>query len=262
MIPAREIKEKARESRIPPSTIERDYAQNWLLAYLRPINMALKGGTGIRKVFIEHYRFSDDLDFTLLEPVDKETLQAAVRDAAAKAREESGIQFEEDIGIIETVSGFRATTKFRILHSSTTTPINIDPDLTDPDGEQVLLPVQQRPVFHHYSDRLETSVTSYALEEIMAEKIRSLFQRTRSRDLYDIWQLADRVNREDVKSILLRKCEYKGVIVGSTPLNQKRDQFAAAWNVSLRHQLREIPDFNEAFDKMLAELEKYSQALT
>jgi len=28
---------------------------------------ALKGGTGIRKAFLDNYRFSDDLDFTLLE---------------------------------------------------------------------------------------------------------------------------------------------------------------------------------------------------
>jgi len=175
MIPAREIKEKARESGVPPSTIERDYAQNWLLANLHTINMALKGGTGIRKVFIAHYRFSDDMDFTLLETVDKETLQAAVHDAVLKAREESGIQFEEDTEIIETVSGFRATAKFRILHSSSLTPINIELDLTDLDNEQVLLPVQRRSVFHPYSDELDTFVISYALEEIMAEKIRSLF---------------------------------------------------------------------------------------
>lgn len=65
----------------PPSTIERDYAQNWLLASLSRLPMALKGGTGIRKVYIENYRFSDDLDFTLLEAVNKDELQAAVQDA-------------------------------------------------------------------------------------------------------------------------------------------------------------------------------------
>lgn len=118
----------------------------------------------------------------------------------------------------ETVNGFRATAKFRILRGSTTTPININLDLTDPDSEEVLLPVQERSIFHHYSDTLKVSVISYALEEIMAEKIRSLFQRTRSRDLYDIGHLADRVNREDVKSILLKKCELKGVIVDQTLL--------------------------------------------
>jgi len=262
MIPDREIKEIARESGVPPSTIERDYAQNWLLANLRSINMALKGGTGIRKVFIEHYRFSDDLDFTLIEPIDKELVQTAVRDAAVKVREECGIQFEEDIGIIETVSGFRATAKFRILHSSATTPMNIELDFTDSDNEQVLLPVQQKHIYHHYSDRLETSVTSYALEEIMAEKIRSLFQRTRPRDLYDIWQLANRVNREDVKSILFQKCEYKNIKPDLKVLHEKRDQFAAAWNVSLRHQLRDIPDFSEAFKKIVDELDEYLQAVS
>ena len=107
MIPALEIKEQAREFGVPTSTIERDYAQNWLLSALRPINMALKGGTGIRKVFIENYRFSDDLDFTLLEPVDAETLQAAVSDAVVRVREESGIQFEDDIGFRSNENRFQ-----------------------------------------------------------------------------------------------------------------------------------------------------------
>jgi len=257
MIPAREIKEHAREYGVPPSTIERDYAQNWLLASLSRLPMALKGGTGIRKVYIENYRFSDDLDFTLLEAVNKDELQAAVQDAVTRVREESGILFEEEIGIIKTMSGYRATAKFRILHSSATTPINIDLDLTDPDNEQVFLPVQVRKIFHHYSDTLDASITCYALEEIMAEKIRSLFQRTRSRDLYDIWQLADRVNRQDVKSVLQMKCEAKSVTVDHAILTGKHDQFKAAWDVSLHHQMQDVPDFDEAFDKMTDEIERY-----
>ncbi len=102
MISIVEIKEVARAFGVPPSTIERDYAQNWLLAHLSALPMALKGGTGIRKVFIENYRFSDDLDFTLLEPYEKETLQEAVKDAVARAREESGdavgLMLEHQIG--------------------------------------------------------------------------------------------------------------------------------------------------------------------
>jgi len=48
-----------RWSGAPESTVERDYAQNWLLFRLSKtfIKMALKGGTGIRKVYIENYRF-------------------------------------------------------------------------------------------------------------------------------------------------------------------------------------------------------------
>jgi predicted nucleotidyltransferase component of viral defense system len=255
MIPALEIKGRARELGVPPSTIERDYAQNWLLAALRPINMALKGGTGIRKVFIENYRFSDDLDFTLLEPIDADELLAAVSDAVIRVRDESGILFDDELGFRETRTGFKATVRFRILNRSSASPVKIDLDLTGPDQEKVLLPVSMRPVFHQYSDDLHVSVTSYVLEEIMAEKIRSVFQRTRSRDLYDIWQLADRVNLQEVRSILHQKCDYKGVMVDTAVLRVKRDQFAAQWQVSLGHQMSNIPDFDEAFDKMLEEIE-------
>jgi predicted nucleotidyltransferase component of viral defense system len=45
----------------------RSRARDWMLGHLASMNMALKGGTGIRKVYIENYRFSDDLDFTLLK---------------------------------------------------------------------------------------------------------------------------------------------------------------------------------------------------
>ena len=47
MITEIEFKENARLFNVSISSIERDYAQSWLLAYLP--KMALKGGTGIRK---------------------------------------------------------------------------------------------------------------------------------------------------------------------------------------------------------------------
>jgi len=147
--------------------------------------MALKGGTGIRKVFIENYRFSDDLDFTLREPYEKEALQEAVKDVVSRVREESGIGFEEDISIIETTTGFRATTLFRIIPMNASTPTRIIIDLTTMSNESILLPVETRQIYHPYSDRLTAGVTCYCLEEIMAEKIRSLFQRVRPRDIYD-----------------------------------------------------------------------------
>jgi len=258
MIPGREIKEQARALGVPPSTIERDYVQNWFLAALRPVNMALKGGTGIRKVFIEEYRFSDDLDFTLLEPIETDALQSSVINAMTWVRDECGIQFEDDIGFRQTRNGFKATTRFRILHRGTISPIKIDLDLTDSDSEQLLLPVSERRIFHHYSDGLESTVASYSLEEIMAEKIRSIFQRTRSRDLYDIDQLAGRVNHGIVRSIIHRKCELKQVVVDPGMLQAKRDQFASLWQISLGHQIRNIPDFDIAFENVVRAIENYS----
>ena len=262
MIPIREIKEIARRCSVPPSTIERDYAQNWLLAYLNTEVMAFKGGTCIRKVFIKNYRFSDDLDFTLTENLDRDALKDLITESITRTREECGIQFEDDIGIINTKSGFRAVVKFRIINRSTLAPITIKLDITEPKNEMILLPVEKMPIYHHFSDSFDASITSYSLEEIMAEKIRSLFQRTRSRDLYDIDQLSDFVDRERVKSIILSKCKYKDVTLSISSIMEKKSSFAASWNESLHHQMGSIPDFNDAFGRTIKSIEYYLHNLT
>ncbi|RKY51045.1 MAG: hypothetical protein DRP92_07480 [Candidatus Neomarinimicrobiota bacterium] len=114
MIPSREIKKKAREAGVPVSTVEKDYAQNWLLKNLSSINMALKGGTGIRKVYMENYRFSDDLDFTLLEDIEAEEIKTKFKEAVLESREESGISFSEDFGFNENENGFEIDVYFQI----------------------------------------------------------------------------------------------------------------------------------------------------
>jgi predicted DNA-binding transcriptional regulator YafY len=49
MILEREIKELARSFGVPESTIERDYAQNWLLKYLKPSIWYLKVALELEK---------------------------------------------------------------------------------------------------------------------------------------------------------------------------------------------------------------------
>ena len=93
MVKDTELKSVAGKYKVKLSKVERDYAQNWLLKNLNEINMALKGGTGLRKVYFKEYRFSDDLDFTLLEDITKRTLTNEIEKAIKKAKEESGINF-------------------------------------------------------------------------------------------------------------------------------------------------------------------------
>ncbi len=57
--------------------------------------MILKCGTGIRKLYIANYRFSDDLDFTLLEKIDRRDLEDEISNAVKDAKEESGIKFDD-----------------------------------------------------------------------------------------------------------------------------------------------------------------------
>ncbi|NYT60819.1 nucleotidyl transferase AbiEii/AbiGii toxin family protein [Alcaligenaceae bacterium] len=64
--------------RIPEAVIERDYVLAWFLTGLagHPLReiLAFKGGTALRRCWFEDYRFSEDLDFTLISPITLEDI--------------------------------------------------------------------------------------------------------------------------------------------------------------------------------------------
>ena len=246
MILLNEIRQKSREHGVPVSTIERDYAQNWLLAVLSSFQMVLKGGTGIRKVYFKDYRFSDDLDFTLLESIEKDELKNMIKNAISMANEESGINFNDEIEIQENENGFEISVYFQIMQRrENRTKIKID--ITKTENEKILLPVNIKKIIHPYSDNLNTKAKVYALEEIMAEKIRSLFQRTRPRDLYDVLHLWDKIKKQYVFKILPEKFKGKKVKLDIKDLISRKDNFKNAWNNSLGYQLKDLPEFDMTF---------------
>jgi len=253
VIPQREIKEKARELRVPVSTIERDYAQNWILKNLSSMDIALKGGTGIRKAYIENYRFSDDLDFTLLSDIKREEIEERIMESVRKSGEESGIFFSNDLAIKENKNGFEMNVYFRITQrEANLTRIKID--LTKETSEKILLPLNILSIIHPYAEDFSSSVKVYALEEIMAEKIRSLFQRTRPRDLYDVWFLWDKVNMINVKKILPDKFLIEKVEPVVDEVISRKNDFEYAWRNSLQHQLGDLPDFEGIFENVVGKI--------
>jgi len=251
MIPSREIKEKAREYGVPISTIERDYAQNWLLKYLNHQDLILKGGTGIKKVYNEQYRFSDDLDFSLAHPIKSKDLFTHFNEATDKAKEEVGINFQLNNRFIQTITGLRGKIFFNIIQNVTGTPISIKIDITSFDNEIILLPTEKKRIFHPYSDEINAEIEVYSLEEIFTEKLRALIQRTRARDLYDIGMLYGLINREKVLQILDKKFDFKEVALDKASLIKRKDDFSNAWDASLKHQLKEVANFELFFNKAI-----------
>jgi uncharacterized protein len=72
MIKPGEIQKKAREVGVRDQQIEKDYILSWILqgiAQHGQLSKAIvfKGGTVLKKVYFDDYRFSEDLDFTLLD---------------------------------------------------------------------------------------------------------------------------------------------------------------------------------------------------
>jgi len=251
VIPEIELKEKARTFRVPISSIERDYAQSWLLAHLP--KMAFKGGTGIRKAYIDNYRFSDDLDFTLLEKSNFKDLTSKIQKAIKGTRNASGISFLDDIKSEEVKNGYVINIYFRILRTSGD-PLKIKMDITKKENEIIINPVQKRNILHIYSDKINEQIKVYTLEEMFAEKARSLFERTRPRDLYDIWYLNKNVKFN--KTLFKKKCDFKKVDPNIEDFICKKSKFENAWEASLRHQLPELPSATDVFDNVIDFLKK------
>ena len=70
MISSAEIRRVAGAQQLDPMLIERDYVLGCYLHYLVgdpivKVSWVLRGGTCLRKCYFPHYRFSEDLDFTI-----------------------------------------------------------------------------------------------------------------------------------------------------------------------------------------------------
>ena len=97
MISREELLDLAADFGLAANVIEKDYALGWMLAALGYHNETrdawlFKGGTCLKKCFFETYRFSEDLDFTLLDaahlvlvPVVRPLVRGGFRPAAADA---------------------------------------------------------------------------------------------------------------------------------------------------------------------------------
>lgn len=246
-----EIKEMAREYGVPETTIEKDYALNWILKslYQQTDSFALKGGTGLRKIYFKNYRFSEDLDFTMLRSAGRSEIEGVIKNTIQTAKRDSGINFHDTVQSEENINGYKLDIYFSIFRRGGN-PLRIKFDMTKPEKEIIILPLEKKQVFHPYSDEYSTSVLVYSIHEILAEKLRSLFERTRARDVYDIWFISKNIDIDKAFEIFPAKCEFKKLLPDISDMLERKQDFQNAWRSSLGHQLKGLPDFELTFNEV------------
>jgi predicted nucleotidyltransferase component of viral defense system len=272
MIPRQELLDLAREFGLQPQIVEKDYALGWLLAGFgqHPATRdtwLFKGGTCLKKCYFETYRFSEDLDFTLRDGahLDEAFLREVFQEVAEWVYERTGLEMPADARRVEVFDNGRGgrSAEGRIGYRGPMARGGDAPriklDLTD--HERVVLPAVRRPVHHPYSDRPsdDMEVTTYAFEEVFAEKVRALAERLRPRDLYDVVHLHRRTELEpDRPSLLLalrEKCAFKGIAVptiDSIRQSPLLGELRAAWEDMLAHQLPQLPPFESFWEELPA----------
>ena len=251
MLTEEEIRRIARRKKMSVGLTDKEYVIEWLLKgiYESKIQdrLIFKGGTAIQKVYFpETWRFSHDLDFTALYPgigIEtelKEIFNAIEERSSVKLKFKS---FHETPGSIIAEVQFLGPLNAR-------NRIRLDISL---DEEIITEPVLKEMV-SQYPDIGRYKVRVYSLEEIVVEKIRSILQRGKSRDYYDVWMLlkVEKFDLEDIRRLLIVKCESKGIEFETELIfdENKLNDAKGFWEIGLKELVRELPDFDLVIDEL------------
>lgn len=181
------VKQKSILWKIDERTIYREYLQ-WLFLqvfYQHKFSQTaayFKGGTALRLIF-GSFRFSEDLDFTCIASPDD--LELVVNQVTKFLPKETGLninlrdkKFFRDVGL-----------GMRIVFSGGNfkQPLGIKLDFSF--REKPLDGVVTTPVCSDYPISMLPPMAHYSKKEIVAEKVRAIFARDKSRDMFDLWFL-------------------------------------------------------------------------
>jgi len=260
MIRQVELQEAARGWGLRPEIVEKDYVISWMLAGLSrhpriQTEWVFKGGTALKKCYLETYRFSEDLDFTLVPGAvqDPAEIVGWIKSVCEWIGQESGIELPLELVEFSAAPNPRGTVTLRgkvgyrgPLQIPGTPKLRFD--LTT--DETIVRPPILRQVQHPYTDapKPPARVRCYPLDEILAEKTRAMSERGRPRDLYDIIRLYRHenlnLNPTAVIEILSNKCEPRGLPVPTLEQLEKspnRAELESEWSNMLAHQLPALP---------------------
>ena len=264
MIKSGEVQQKARKIGVRDQQIEKDYVLSWILFGISKNEhlskaIVFKGGTVLKKAYFKDYRFSEDLDFTLLNnETENEKIFEWFEEAFEFIKEEANIPLEivsdnehEDGGInfyinyIGPLGGQVGNKKVKVDISR--------------NEQLVFIPVSKS-IFTGYSDLEEYQLLCYPLEEILVEKMRSAMQRMQARDFYDIWYLLE-IHKMDIAFYVNEfkaKCESKDLQATDfhNKLAERISQYKGRWQSSLKEQIKDLPDFIQVEREALRHIKK------
>lgn len=272
MILKKEIENIAEQKGVARGTIDRDWVLGHFLAaiYSEPTlreALIFKGGTCLKKCWFPDYRFSEDLDFTSRKQdfeLEKSHLYFICHHVNYNASIAAHLESLIPLNFDNKLTGYEAVIKFwGADHPKNEAPpsperwhikIKIEIILY----EILLFSQVDKKIIHQYSDQVSlnpNAIPCYTLEEMLAEKLRSLIQRsyTAPRDYYDIWYLSNTItdlNWPKIAEAFHKKMKFKNHTFTSVDqfINDDNDKkLKAAWKNSLRHQIpgAQLPEYDE-----------------
>lgn len=240
---------------VPAPTVERDYILTHTIAgmsmYLDDARIVFKGGTAIRLCFIEDYRYSADLDFSLMGLTASDAV-SMIGGTLDRVRDDLGLP----------ALGLTSDDPPRISYVG---PLGrerfVKLDIAD---DELVENTRQEPLVTRYPD-LQSGVSTevYTLTEIAAEKLRCVIQRVQCRDLYDLHELLESYRAVDLIEawpLFERKARHKEIdpMLFAERFRSRLRQYEQRWNRELENLVQdEAPHFEEVSRRVRRHLRAY-----
>jgi predicted nucleotidyltransferase component of viral defense system len=253
VIKSGEIQQKARKIGVRDQQIEKDYILSWILFGISKHEqlskvLVFKGGTVLKKIYFKDYRFSEDLDFTLLNNErENETIFEWFKEIFDFIKEEANIPFEIITGNEHEDGGINFYISYIGPLGGQGNNKKVKVDISR--SEQMVFEPVLKSISIDYSDLEEHQLLCYPLEEVLVEKMRSVMQRMQARDFYDIWYLLE-IHKMDIDfytSEFKTKCEKKDLQAADfqKKLTERLPQYKGRWQTSLKEQIKDLPNFEQ-----------------
>ena len=271
MIPKQHIMTISRNLNLQITTVQKDYVIGWLLRAISQnkdfSQWIFKGGTCLKKCYFETYRFSEDLDFTVMESqtLSTEIIRKSIEDSIGWIESNSGLTFPRGLWKIEEYENKRGNISYQVkipfqgpMGFNMKSLQRVKFDITQ--DEMVVSDPVLRNIHHAYEDSLEPppQIRCYSINEVLAEKTRALVERFgRARDVYDVVNISRNFRGEidagQVRNIAIKKFDYKGLhepTVDMVLASVDLENLKSNWEHQLAHQISNLPPVESYIDEL------------
>ena len=240
MLSKEQLIEISKFTRLKPHQQEKQYTQTVLLSSIYSIlsnELVFKGGTAI---FFCHglNRFSEDLDFTVLKPIDLKKLL---------------VKLEKDLGYlgmpkrIGKINENKISLSFKVgaegpLYSTESSRCFVDIEISKRENVENFEVVEIKPI---YPDMLPFTVCVMKKEEILAEKVRAISKRNYARDVFDFYFLIKKGVKLDI-NLVNKKLKYYDESFNKKEFLKKVNEKEEKWESELKALvIGELPEFKD-----------------
>ena len=107
---------------------------------------------------------------------------------------------------------------------------------------------------YEYEDIPEFEVLVYSPNEILVEKLRSILQRGKARDYYDVWRLMKEkeFNLDKIRELFILKCQITGIEFNPDLIFDENRLLEAKkfWTIALARLTKDLPVFESVVNDL------------